>query len=377
MAKILVVSIASVPPILTGTQQFIHNYCQTLEKLGHEVYFLYSGRSTEEQNKIAKSFWRGRYFNYNYTFLLRVANYLKRKLIFTFTGKKYSIGFYYPVFGLDRFVENIHKEYHFDAIIVNYPWLTPLLQKTTIPNKILSTIDKFTDKRELVHAEYYSLTASQEKEALSRADQVLSIQEEETQFFKSLLPNKDIYTVYAQFEFRETLSADENNILFFSGNSDLNLNGLNYFIEKIWPNVKKNVPSAKLIVGGGICKALYDIIADSNIELVGYVDDVDEFYKRGNIAINPVYQGTGLKIKTLEGIAHGKILVVHPHSVAGLYKKEEVPVFVGDSDMVFADYLIKALKGQIDTKSISNKCHSYIDEMNAYIVEQYKKVRYK
>lgn len=377
MAKVLVVSNVPVPPFLSGAQQFIYNYCVTLKEIGHEVFFLYSGRSTEEETERANQLWEGHYFHYEYSFFLRLANLIKRKVMYVINGNKYSIGFYYPVYGLNRFVEKLQRKHGFDAVIVNYPWMTPLLQNTSIPNKILSTIDKFTDKRETIHAEYYSLSAQQEKEALSRADQILSIQEEETEFFKTLLPEKPIYTVFTQFEYHETLSPQTNTILFFSGNSDLNRNGISYFIDRVWPLVKKEAPKAKLVIGGGICKALRNEIKDADIELAGYVDNVCKFYRRGNIAINPVYQGTGLKIKTLEAISYGKIMVVHPHSVAGLYKKGSVPVFVGDSDETYANYLIQALKGGISPQEISDKCKQYVTDMDNYIVEQYKKVKYK
>ena len=376
MAKILVVSNVLVPPFLSGTQQFIYNYCVTLKEIGHEVFFLYSGFASEKESERANQFWDGRFFHYKYSFFLRAANLIKRKVVYAIKGNNYSIGYYYPVFGLNSFVEKIHKKYGFDAVIVNYPFMTPLLLKTSIPNKILSTIDKFTDKRETIHAEYYSLSSQQEKEALSRADQILSIQEEETEYFKTLLPEKPIYTVFTQFEYHKTLSPNTNYILFFSGNSDLNMNGITYFIDKVWPLVKKEVPEAKLVIGGGICKALRNVIKDADIELVGYVDDVDEFYHRGNIAINPVYQGTGLKIKTLEALAYGKIMVVHPHSVAGLYKKDTVPVFVGDTDEKYANYLIQAIKGKITPQEISERCRQYVTEMDNYIVEQYKQVKF-
>ena len=376
MAKILIVANIPVPPIIAGSQRCICNYCETLKKLGHEVYFLYAGRELKEPNGDSSAFWSGNYFHYNYSFFLRLGNFLKRKILL-YILKKYSIGFYYPLWGLNKYVEALQRSYHFDTIIVNYPWMTPLLKSTSIPNKLLFTHDKFTQKKETIHAEYYSLSAQQEKEALSRADQILSIQEEETEFFKTLLPEKPIYTVFTQFEYHETINSNTSNILFFSGNSDLNLNGISYFIEKVWPLVKKEVTNAKLIIGGGICKALRGVIKDADVELAGYVDDVCEFYKRGNIAINPVYQGTGLKIKTLEAISYGKIIVVHPHSVAGLYKKESVPVFVGDTNDTYANYLIQALKEEISPWEISDKCRRYITEMDNYIVAQYKQVKYK
>lgn len=376
MAKILVVANFSVPPIIAGSQRCVYNYCETLRGLGHEVYFLFSGYMKEEEG-IKADFWNGYYFHYRYTFLQRTLNYIKRKLVYLLNGFNYTIGYYYPVYGLNRFVGNLQKKHHFDAIIVNYPWMSPLLQKTSIPLKLIFTHDKFTDKKKIVKENYYTLTANQEAEALNRADIVLSIQDEETQYFRKTLPHKKILTVYTKFDFKESISNNLNTILFFSGDNVLNRNGIFYFVKKVWPLVKMSIPTAKLLIGGGICKSLKSLLCEANIELVGYVEDVDKFYQKGNVAINPVYQGTGLKIKTLEAISYGKITVVHPHSIAGLYKNRQAPVYVGITDAQYAQYIIDALKGDINAKEVSDKCNKYIKEMDAFIEEQFKSINFE
>ncbi len=114
-----------------------------------------------------------------------------------------------------------------------------------------------------------------------------------------------------------------------------------------------------------------------DIELAGYVDDVEKFYRKGNIAINPVYQGTGLKIKTLESISYGKITIVHPHSMSGLYENSSAPVYIGSDDITYANHLIDALTGNIDIKGNLEKCSKYITEMNQYIIEQYRLIKFK
>lgn len=376
MAKILVIANISVPPICAGSQKCISSYCESLRKLGHDVFFLYSGYGKENEDLLASEFWEGKYYHYQYSFILRVANFIKRKVIYAFLKGNYSIGYYYPVFGLRHFVESLHRKQHFDAVIVNYPWMTPLLKKTSIPLKLLFTHDKFTNKKEFIKANYYSLTAKQEASALDYADYVLSIQNEETVFFKKLLPGKEILTVYTQFEFKKTLCEKRNNVLFFSGDSDLNRNGIYYFLEKVWPLVRNEVNTAHLIIGGGICKSLKKRGLVDKVELVGYVDDVDAFYRLGNIAINPVYQGTGLKIKTLEALSYGKITIVHPHSIDGIYQKQDAPLYVGYTDDMYAHYLVKALKGEISPEKTSEECRQYISRMNDYIVEQYKKIQF-
>lgn len=75
------------------------------------------------------------------------------------------------------------------------------------------------------------------------------------------------------------------------------------------------------MVGGSICKMLSGLSDIDGVKVLGYIDSPANFYAQGDVAINPVYQGTGLKIKTFESISFDKVVMVHPHSMAGIFKK--------------------------------------------------------
>lgn len=373
MAKILVVCNFLVPPVNAGSCKCVDAYVQLLKKLGHEVYILYSGRESEERIGIARGYWGNYFLYYKYSNFLRLSNWIKRNLIYRFT-REYSIGYYYPVYGLSRYVNKLHQNISFDSIIINYIWMTPLLKHINIKHKILFTHDCFTNKKERIKQELYSLTPKQEARGLNRADTLLSIQDTESAFFRFLVPNKPIFTVYMPIGFHKKIVNQNNVILFFSGDSELNRNGLNYFLNEVFETVILNHPSVKLIIGGGICKNLK--IDDKHIELLGFIDDVDSFYSLGNIVINPVYQGTGLKIKTLEAISYGKVVIVHPHSVEGLYDKENAPVRVAFSSQEFVEHVNIALDGNVDMVQHTIVCEEYINKMNNYIYSQYSKVKF-
>lgn len=373
MAKILVICNFLVPPVVAGSCKCVDAYIQLLKELGHEVFILYSGRESEKRIEIAKAYWGKSFFYYKYSNFLRLLNWLKRNLIHRFTGR-YSIGYYYPVYGLSRYVNKLHHGNHFDAVIVNYIWMTPLLKHISIKNKILFTHDSFTNKRERIKQELYSLTPKQETCGLNRADTLLSIQETESVLFRFLVPDKPVYTVYMPIDFHKQTVEHYHIILFFSGDSELNQNGLKYFLDKVFDSVVSKNPSVKLLIGGGICKSLK--INNSHVELLGFVDNVDAFYSLGNIVINPVYQGTGLKIKTMEAISYGKVTIVHPHSVEGLFDKEHAPVCVASTPREFVDYIDNALNGCIDMEQHASVCEDYINKMNNFIYSQYRNVKF-
>lgn len=377
MARVLIVTNFLVPPIIAGSCRCVDAYCQLLKDLGHEVYFLYSGRESDANIENAKQYWGEFFLYYKYSFLLRYANYLKRKFIYWFSNRKYSVDYYYPLWGLGPYVNECQKKYVFDAIVVNYIWMTRLLAKVDIQNKILFSHDSFTNKSLRILQPIYSLSANQEAKGLQRCDAILSIQENESIVFNYLVPHIPIYTVYMPTQYKCSSVIGNKNILFFSGNSDINLNGIHWFINEVFSQVALKDSEVRLLIGGGICSALGKENLPMNVELLGLIDDVDNFYKQGDIVVNPVYQGTGLKIKTLEGISYGKIVIVHPHSVDGLYKHDKAPVFIAYDREEYVRLIIDTIDGRIDKQAAKIDCENYIDDMNIHIMKQYNSIKWK
>lgn len=373
MAKVLVVSNILFPPINAGSMRCMQAYTALLSDMDNDVYYLYSGRSSVDQIKLASKYWGEHFLYYKYSNFLRIANYLKRGFIHFITLGRYTVDYYYPMWGLKRFVRKSQKKYQFECIIVNYIWMTKLFNTIPINKKILFSHDSFTNKSERINERMYSLSPNQESKGLKRCDVILSIQSEESTVFSYLAPSIPVYSVYMPITFRKTDIIEGKNILFFSGDSDLNVNGIMKFINGVFEKIIKNNPEIQLFIGGGICRSLHNI-THSNIHLLGCIDNVDNFYEKGNVVINPVYQGTGLKIKTLESISYGKVTVVHPHSVEGLYKKEKVPVIVAYDDDMYVDILTKLFCGDIDMLQIKQACEEYLSDMNDYIKKQYRKV---
>ena len=93
----------------------------------------------------------------------------------------------------------------------------------------------------------------------------------------------------------------------------------------------------------------------------------------GDVAINPTYQGTGLKIKTFEAIANDKVTMVHPHSMLGVYKKELAPLFASNNPEEWVAYLDSIWEHPEKIQQIKKHNRSYLEDMNNFIINEYKR----
>ena len=370
--KVLVVSSVQSPPIQAGNQKCIYEYCELLKSIGLDVYFLYvEGR--KKADKPLKAYWRDKLFVYRQNFIFDIPKLAFIRL------RKAVIGYnhvddLYPI-GLTRYVDKLQNKFCFDYIIINYLTLSKLFTSNLRCKKILYAHDCLSFKKLRLGVKHFwiDLSPNQEAKGLQRSDVILSIQENESTYFKYLHPKGEVITVYSNFNVNQQTITSNKKILFLSGKSVLNVNGINYFLTKVFPLVLEKEPDAELIIGGSICDVLPEN-DNPNVKIVGPVTSEDTFYRMGDIAINPIYQGTGLKIKTFEALSYGKVTIVHPHSAEGIYKPHEAPILVGSTPQDFAMHLVKALSDIEMRKVYSHKSITYIQTLNQFIKQQYRKI---
>lgn len=372
MRKILIISSIQTPPIQAGNQKCIYEYSEMLKQMGFDVYFLYI-KGRQKINQQLTQYWGNKLFVFERKW---IPDIIKRGFIEI--RKKITnynhVDDFYPI-GLTSFVKKIQKEYHFDNIIINYITLSKLFKANLSCKKILYAHDclSFKKKRLNIKKFWIDLTPNQEALGLQRCPNILSIQENETIFFKYLHPTGNILSVYSNFQIHKPIITGNKNILFLSGKSILNINGIKYFIHDIFPLILEKEPHTQLIIGGSICDVLKEFDTP-NIKMIGRIDDENNFYALGDICINPIYQGTGLKIKTFEALSYGKTTIVHPHSAEGIFLPKDAPILIGNTPQEFALHIIKALSNIEMRYSYSNKAISYIQTLNEYIKQQYLKI---
>ena len=96
-------------------------------------------------------------------------------------------------------------------------------------------------------------------------------------------------------------------------------------------------------------------------------DNPADFYALGDIVINPVFNGTGLKIKTFEALSYGKTVLSSTHSMEGIFSPQSCPIYKADTIDEYISHLTNILSTPHILKNNREQAESYIVSLDSYI----------
>lgn len=123
-----------------------------------------------------------------------------------------------------------------------------------------------------------------------------------------------------------------------------NIVAYRFFIEQVWPQLRKQSPLIRLTVVAGPDPLLYwrehtglaSIPPDDRIHLLEFVSDVRPLYVEANLAIVPTLVSAGTNLKVLEAMAMDRAVVSTSSGCAGLGLEHTVNVWIADQPEDFA-----------------------------------------
>jgi glycosyltransferase involved in cell wall biosynthesis len=117
-----------------------------------------------------------------------------------------------------------------------------------------------------------------------------------------------------------------------------NVEGLNWFIQKVWPTLESDPLELKIF--GWVGKSLK---AAPGVKLCGFAESCREAYQELDIVINPVRAGAGLKIKSVEALGFGRPLVTTSEGARGLTELDGRALLIADDEASFARQLRRVI----------------------------------
>ena len=327
---VLIVSPIPSHPQFQGNSARIYRLNRMFQLCGYQVHFLYFGMEglNDTQRRDMENQWD--YFHFVQP---------QGPAADPSFGDYFDIDDWYD----DRvsdYVDKLCETWSFDVCVVNYVWFSKVLD--VIPEqtyKVIDTHDVFGD-RHIVAKEaglapvWFYTTKELEAYALERADLVLAIQDEEKTYFQSITETPVAVMGYCvPFQPLVTQSKDKIVIGYIGSGNPFNVESLRVF-QKAVMKKPELMQKFSFLLGGTVCKAFSQF--NEIFDVIGLVDDLDEFYRLIDIAINPMVGGTGLKIKSLEALSYGKALLATEDAMVGIDGLDSFHNFTSVTDMVEA-----------------------------------------
>lgn len=194
--------------------------------------------------------------------------------------------------------------------------------------------------------------AGYELEIYRRFDRLLVVSEQEKSCFPAADSEHKLLAVSNGVDldfFRpaESHQANEAPTLVFTGMMDYwpNIEGLRWFLESVYPAIRRALPDVRLfVVGGRPTREVLAWRAEPGVIVTGFVDDIREYLHMADVCIAPLRIARGIQNKVLEAMATGKAVVCTPEAFEGVDATSGEDLLVAANAEAFAEQTVELLQ---------------------------------
>ena len=193
----------------------------------------------------------------------------------------------------------------------------------------------------------------------NQVDAIVTITDEDKKTIASICPNKPIHTCLTGINldsYKQVTEPKHPNTLFHFASMDWmpNIEAVDWLLKEVWGDVLKQQPEAKLILAGrGMPERIKKLVA-KNITIIDEVKDSSEFYQSYDIMLVPLWSGSGLRIKLVEGLAYGKAIITTSIGAEGIPYSSNKDLLIANSNQEFTKAIISLLNNPSQKQSLQS-----------------------
>lgn len=183
-----------------------------------------------------------------------------------------------------------------------------------------------------------------EQHAHQLVDAIIPISTSDEQFYKRLKNKIPLYHAPTGVEIGESNYGKvpvSNNSLYFIGGLDWlpNVEGLNWFIENVFPAIQQQFPNVVLHIAGRNGSSEWLTINNKQIIYHGEVEDATQYASNKFICIVPLLSGSGMKIKIIEAMHLSKPVITTRKGATGMPDGTAEHIYIADDAGEFIEQI--------------------------------------
>ncbi|MEY4684651.1 MAG: hypothetical protein RLZ25_1110 [Pseudomonadota bacterium] len=184
-----------------------------------------------------------------------------------------------------------------------------------------------------------------ELRCMQEADHSIVISEAELVVIQRELPGVPVSVVplVREFQAASTEGFQERSGLAFVGNYQHppNIDAVLFFLKDVWPIIHNRLPEARFFVVGSYMPDAIREAMTEGVELLGFVDSLDDLFGRIRLSIAPLRIGAGLKGKVATSLGYGVPIVMTSIAAEGMGLQNEEDALIADNPTAFAEAVIR------------------------------------
>ena len=142
-----------------------------------------------------------------------------------------------------------------------------------------------------------------------------------------------------------------------------NIEALEWLIREVFPKVIAADEEIGLHVAGrNAIESLQPLLSQRGIHYHGEVNDAKDFISAYHVMAVPLFRGSGMRIKILEGLALGKCIVTTPVGAQGMELEDGVHLHIADNPADFASKLTHAIQNPMESARIGHQGREMVRE---------------
>lgn len=140
-----------------------------------------------------------------------------------------------------------------------------------------------------------------------------------------------------------------------------NQEGLHWFLENVWQNIRQSHPELELHIAGRHAPVSILKLNSPGVTVHGEVPDAKAFINQHAIMIVPLQSGSGIRVKILEGMALGKVVITTSVGMEGIGAQNGKEIMVADSPNAFISCIESCLEHHTKLEQVGRQARQLIE----------------
>jgi polysaccharide biosynthesis protein PslH len=287
-----------------------------------------------------------------------------------------------------RKLEQILHQDQFDIIQFEMPYLSPylpvvrqnssaktILRAHNIEHKIWERLAETTkNPLKKYYLKHLAKTLKHhELSVLMDFDGVAAISEVDAEFFRqaisdqrSAISDRRITTIPFGIDLSKyhDKPGNEDEVSLFSigaMNWVPNAEGIRWFLDNVWPDVTKAYPDLKYYIAGREMPEWMTKSNYPNVIIVGEVEDARRFILVHTLMIVPLFSGSGIRIKIIEGMAAGKAILSTSIGAEGIHYTQGKNILIADTASEFLRTISAVVENHLLARKIGTDARVLVE----------------